>query len=230
MSSDEALGESPELPLAARDAIVQLLVHDLSAAHRVAAVECALLLMDARDAAGCDDVIDLAQHALRTAGVLPAAAAASAGARGRAPAPPAWAATVRSRLVAYRSVLAAVRRGTAVEVRLAQSRRMFGLELFFEVHEVLEPAWRDASGQERTFLQGVIQAAVAWHHATRRNHGAAVRLAGAAHVKLADAPAVWHGFPLGELRDALHLFVVASACGARVDPPHLHWADGEGGG
>lgn len=221
MSSDEAVGGSRELPLAARDALVHLLVHDLSASHRSDAVDCALLLMDARDPVGCDDVIDLAQRALRTAGVLPVV--------GEGANPPAWAATAQSRLVAYRRVLAAARRGTTVEVRLAQSHRMFGLELFFEVHEVLEPAWRAASGAERTFLQGVIQAAVAWHHATRRNHGAAGRLAAAARVKLASAPAVWHGFPLAELRDALQLFVDASANGARVAPPCLRWTDGEGG-
>ena len=229
MSSDEAVGGSRELPLAARDAIVHLLVHDLSAAHRVAAVDCALLLLDGRDRAGCDAVIDVAQHALRTAGVLPVAGVAAAGAHGRAATPPAWAATVRTRLAAYRSVLAAVGRGTTVEVRLAQSRRMFGLALFFEVHEVLEPAWRDASGEERTFLQGVIQAAVAWHHATRRNHGAAGRLAAAAHVKLAGAPAVWNGFPLGALRDSLRSFVDAAVPGAVITPPRLGWADVDSG-
>ena len=48
---------------------------------------------------------------------------------------------------------------------------------YWEVHEVLEPAWRAAAGPEKLFLQGLIMAAAALH-AGRLGHarGAAANL------------------------------------------------------
>ena len=45
-----------------------------------------------------------------------------------------------------------------------------GLELieegdYFRAHEALEEAWRAAEPSERDFFQGLVHAAVAWHHA-----------------------------------------------------------------
>jgi predicted metal-dependent hydrolase len=47
-----------------------------------------------------------------------------------------------------------------------------GLELmrrgaFFEAHEELELAWRDAPSGERDFFQGLVHVTVAWYQATR---------------------------------------------------------------
>ena len=42
--------------------------------------------------------------------------------------------------------------------------------LFFEVHELLEPAWLRAVEPVRTALQGLIQVAVAFHHLENGNH------------------------------------------------------------
>jgi uncharacterized protein len=49
-----------------------------------------------------------------------------------------------------------------------------GLELiathrYFEAHEELELAWRDASSEERDFFQGLVHVAVAWYQAGRGN-------------------------------------------------------------
>jgi uncharacterized protein len=49
-----------------------------------------------------------------------------------------------------------------------------GLELirggeYFEAHEELEDAWREAPSEERDFLQGLVHVAVAWLHASRGN-------------------------------------------------------------
>jgi hypothetical protein len=50
--------------------------------------------------------------------------------------------------------------------------------LYFEVHELLEPAWLQAEGAERRALQGLIQVAVALHHVQNGNApGAVSRLA-----------------------------------------------------
>jgi hypothetical protein len=48
--------------------------------------------------------------------------------------------------------------------------------LHFEVHELLEPAWLGAEGLGRTGLQGLIQVAVALHHAEHGNAAGAIAL------------------------------------------------------
>jgi predicted metal-dependent hydrolase len=40
---------------------------------------------------------------------------------------------------------------------------------YFEAHEILEAFWMDYRGADRDFYQGLIQAAVARHHAARGN-------------------------------------------------------------
>jgi hypothetical protein len=78
--------------------------------------------------------------------------------------------------------------------------------LFFEVHELLEPAWFRAAEPVRTALQGVIQIAVAFHHLENRNHQGARSLLveGVAKVaKTAGALPLDAAGWLGELRTAL---------------------------
>ncbi len=53
---------------------------------------------------------------------------------------------------------------------------LFNHRLFFEVHEVLEVQWRQESGAEKTFFQGLIQIAVAFHHLENRNLRGALAL------------------------------------------------------
>ena len=38
---------------------------------------------------------------------------------------------------------------------------------YFEAHEELEAAWRDAPAEERDFFQGLVHVAVAWYQAGR---------------------------------------------------------------
>jgi uncharacterized protein len=40
---------------------------------------------------------------------------------------------------------------------------------FFEAHEVLEDVWRAAPANEKRFLQGIVQLAVAFHHHSTGN-------------------------------------------------------------
>jgi hypothetical protein len=47
---------------------------------------------------------------------------------------------------------------------------------FFEAHEVWEDVWTEASGPERRFYQGLIQAAVALHHFRNGNVRGALKL------------------------------------------------------
>jgi Domain of unknown function (DUF309) len=78
--------------------------------------------------------------------------------------------------------------------------------LFFEVHELLEPAWFRAADPVRTALQGLIQVAVAFHHLENGNHEGARSLLTEGVAKVAGGAAVLpldaNGW-LGELRAAL---------------------------
>jgi hypothetical protein len=59
---------------------------------------------------------------------------------------------------------------------LAVSARLFDAGLPFEVHEVLEPHWARATGDEREALQGLIQIAVGYQHRANGNHRGAAAL------------------------------------------------------
>ena len=52
---------------------------------------------------------------------------------------------------------------------LARGIRLFNHAEFFEAHEVLEDVWRAAPAEEKKFLQGLVQVAVAFHHHSTGN-------------------------------------------------------------
>lgn len=52
---------------------------------------------------------------------------------------------------------------------LAAAAALFDAGLGFEVHELLEPYWRRARGDEREALQGLIQIAVGYQHLANHN-------------------------------------------------------------
>jgi hypothetical protein len=66
----------------------------------------------------------------------------------------------------------------ALEDALAAAALLFDAGLFFEVHEVLEPHWRRASGDTREALQGLIQIAVGYQHQVNGNAKGARSLLG----------------------------------------------------
>ncbi len=68
---------------------------------------------------------------------------------------------------------------------LEVARVLFDVGLFFEVHEVLEPYWREARGDAREALRGLIQIAVGYQHWAHGNlRGARALLqAGSARVR-----------------------------------------------
>src|SRR5262249_12966467 len=55
---------------------------------------------------------------------------------------------------------------------------LFDAHLYFEVHELLEPFWRDAGGGEREALQGLIQIAVGYQHLANGRRAGAGALGG----------------------------------------------------
>ena len=79
---------------------------------------------------------------------------------------------VRAKLLQYGAVLegwSGQAGASALEVVLQKSALLFNQHLFFEVHEVLEPQWMKEQGEVKSFLQGLIQIAVAFYHLERGN-------------------------------------------------------------
>jgi uncharacterized protein len=66
--------------------------------------------------------------------------------------------------------------GRTVAGVLGRAAVLADVGLYFEVHELLEPTWMRAEGAERLALQGLIQVAVALHHAEHGNREGAVSL------------------------------------------------------
>lgn len=89
---------------------------------------------------------------------------------------------------------------------LAAAGALFDSGLFFEVHELLEPAWGRSPAGLRTFLQGLIQIAVGLHHHANRNLRGAVTLLTEGAAKLEPFLPRAHGLELERFhREALAL-------------------------
>lgn len=97
------------------------------------------------------------------------------GRSGRVTLAPAFAiesAAIVPRLIRYGAVLAEWHLDATASPLTAALRKgalLFNHRLFFEVHEVLEAQWVKETGDERRFLQGLIQVAVAFYHLENRN-------------------------------------------------------------
>ena len=62
--------------------------------------------------------------------------------------------------------------------------QLFNAEKFFEAHEVLEALWRETTGPERDFYQGLIQVAAAFVHVQKGTPDGADQLLKKAEKKL----------------------------------------------
>jgi hypothetical protein len=71
---------------------------------------------------------------------------------------------------------------------LAKGVNHFNSHDFWHAHESWEELWLSSSGQEKQFLQGLIQLAAAYHHVKRGTLRGAGRLFEAALAKLAPFP------------------------------------------
>jgi uncharacterized protein len=86
---------------------------------------------------------------------------------------------------------------------------LFNSTEFFKAHEVWEEIWLSAGEPEKTFLQGLIQLAAAFHHCARGNRNGAQSLAIAALEKLEKFPGNYYGLNLNALRCAAREWLVA---------------------
>lgn len=70
--------------------------------------------------------------------------------------------------------------------------RLFNAGEFFDCHDAIEELWTDTHTEERKFLQGLIQSAVALYHFGNENLGGARKMYNAAVDKLTPyAPVYW---------------------------------------
>ena len=76
--------------------------------------------------------------------------------------------------------------------------RLFNEEDFFECHEVFEELWSESQGDDKKFLQGMIQAAVALFHFGNENFGGAKKLYNSAHQKLQPLGEQYMGIALAK--------------------------------
>jgi uncharacterized protein len=78
----------------------------------------------------------------------------------------------------------------------------FNARQFFEAHEVWEEIWLAEVEPQRTFLQGLIQIAAAFHHYRRGNSDGTESLLAAGIVKLTRFPQDYQGLAVEDLRAA----------------------------
>ena len=87
------------------------------------------------------------------------------------------------------------------EERFERGLAHFNAREFFEAHEVWEEVWLVEGEPEKTFLQGIIQIAAAFHHYRRGNTDGAETLLAAGIVKITRFPAEHRGLAILDLRE-----------------------------
>lgn len=92
----------------------------------------------------------------------------------------------------------------------------FNAQEFFEAHEVWEEIWLVEAEPEKTFLQGLIQIAAAFHHYCRGNPQGAESLLASGIVKLTRFPEHHRSLNISELRSIAKKW--ARALGNGEDP------------
>ena len=70
------------------------------------------------------------------------------------------------------------------EPQYLEGLRLFNEEEFFEAHDVWEELWSESLGDEKRFLQGLIQASVSLFHFGNDNFGGARKLYDSCRAKL----------------------------------------------
>ena len=75
--------------------------------------------------------------------------------------------------------------------------RLFNEEEFYDCHDVLEELWSETLGEEKKYIQGLIQAAIALFHFGNENFGGAKKLYISARKNLDPYGETYMGVELG---------------------------------
>jgi predicted metal-dependent hydrolase len=101
---------------------------------------------------------------------------------------------------------------------LARGVELFNAREFWHAHEAWEELWLVATGDEKQFLQGLIQLAAAYHHVKRgTSPRGAVRLFDAALRRLAPFPPLHDGVDRDDAVRAAARHREEIASGASID-------------
>lgn len=111
---------------------------------------------------------------------------------------------------------------------LAAGIRLFNEGEFFEAHEVLEDAWRATPREDKAFLQGLVQLAVAFHHFSTGNTVGAASVLKKGKCNLENYPGLYQGVELASLLNELSEWQQSLANGHTPGrPPQIQFhADG----
>jgi predicted metal-dependent hydrolase len=90
-----------------------------------------------------------------------------------------------------------------MDPRFHHGADLFNRGKFFDAHEVWEDVWREAPFEQKRFLQGLIQIAVALHHYSRGNVVGARSLLARADTNLAMYPETHAGIRVADVRRQL---------------------------
>jgi predicted metal-dependent hydrolase len=104
------------------------------------------------------------------------------------------------------------------EMKFRAGLDQFNTGRFFDAHETWEEIWLASREPEKTFLQGIIQIAAAFHHYGRGNLPGTRSLIQAGLRRLERFPATHRGIELEPLRGSARDWAVQLAAGH--DPGH----------
>lgn len=102
-------------------------------------------------------------------------------------------------------------------MHLESGIRLFNAHHFWHAHEKWEELWLKSAGDEKRFLQGLIQLAAAYHHVQRGTLRGAGRLFDAALAKLEPFPAGYGGVDRAQVVEAARRHRMRIAAGEEID-------------
>lgn len=95
------------------------------------------------------------------------------------------------------------------EGELAEGWQCYRNRQFWHAHEHWEAVWLKLEGQEKTFLQALIQTTAAFHHLQRGNLVGTASLLKNALKRLDPLPNEFGGISVGALRESLRIWIDA---------------------
>lgn len=107
---------------------------------------------------------------------------------------------------------------------LTEGLRHYNAGRFLEAHEAWESVWLTTPQPEKTFLQGLIQVTVAFHHLSRANSLGATRLLAAALAKLEPHAPAFCGIAVTPLCDDIRANLAALTANpttTHLPPPRI---------
>jgi predicted metal-dependent hydrolase len=106
---------------------------------------------------------------------------------------------------------------------LAKGIREFNDGAFFEAHDTLEDLWMDVRGENRLFIQGLIQVSIGCYHLTCENYSGADHLLTRGVEKLETYPAHQCGVNVGQFLEEVRTTLQAVKQTREGERPVSFW-------